>query len=78
MVRQIQLYPEIDRLPLHSLYLSQVNEVGPITEGGKDVPWGGLLQIQFWVNEGVKPAVNLQKQGKNIDKKYGRSLQLAV
>jgi hypothetical protein len=59
MLRQTQLYPEDDRLPLHLLHPSQVDEVGSIIEREKDVPLGGLLQIQFWVNEGVKPAVNL-------------------
>lgn len=38
---------------------AKLDEVGSFTEGGKDVPLGDSLQIQFWVNEGVKPAVNL-------------------
>lgn len=54
-----RLHPEDDRLLLRFLHPSQVDEAGSITEGGKDVPLGDSLQIQFWVDEGVKPAVNL-------------------
>lgn len=51
------------------LTFGKVNGEVSVTAGERMFPCS--LQMQFWVKEGVKPAVNLSKQEEKIDKKYG-------